>query len=203
MRPPPCWRPCTRHGRTAGNNCDISLFDTALAMLSYLGTWHLTVGHAPARTEHSAHRSLVPFQVFETADSWIVVAAPEEKFFRRFATALGRPDLTTDPRFTDFAARARHRDALLEHLVPAFRTKTAARWTEILTAGGVPCGTVQTVEPAMNDPQALARKSVVEVDHPRWGRSGKWRHRCDWPAIPSARCAVRSAVSTQLRCCRS
>nr|WP_322786039.1 CoA transferase [Nakamurella lactea] len=152
-----------------GTDCDISLFEAALAMLSYLGTWHLTAAYSPARTTLSAHPSLVPFQVFEASDSWIVVAAPKEKFFIRLATALQREDLSTDPRFVDFAARDEHRDALLAELEPIFRSRTAAEWSEILAAHGVPSGTVQSVQEAMRDPQTLARGSVIEVQHPRWG----------------------------------
>lgn len=47
-----------------GMDCDVSLYDTALSMTSYIGAWHLSGGHEPIRHSHSAHPSLVPFQVF-------------------------------------------------------------------------------------------------------------------------------------------
>jgi crotonobetainyl-CoA:carnitine CoA-transferase CaiB-like acyl-CoA transferase len=61
-----------------GMDCDVSLFDTAIHLLSYPATWHLTAGFTPQRTTHSAHPSLVPFQNFQTADGWIVVYAPKQ-----------------------------------------------------------------------------------------------------------------------------
>jgi crotonobetainyl-CoA:carnitine CoA-transferase CaiB-like acyl-CoA transferase len=152
-----------------GTNCDISLFETALAMLSYIGTWHLTRGYSPTRTAHSAHPSLAPFQAFETSDSWIVVATPKEKFFRRLAAVLGREDLATDQRFVDFVARDSNRAALIAELEPIFVTRTAAEWTASLATAGVPVGTIQTVEEALTDPQVVARGMVVETPHPRWG----------------------------------
>ncbi len=52
----------------AGMDCDVSLYDTAIAMLTYPGVWHLNAGYEPQRARHSAHPSIIPFQVFETAD---------------------------------------------------------------------------------------------------------------------------------------
>jgi crotonobetainyl-CoA:carnitine CoA-transferase CaiB-like acyl-CoA transferase len=156
-----------RDGR--GTDCDISLFETALTMLGYLGTWHLTRGYQPGRTRQSAHPSLVPFQSFRTADSFIVVACPKEKFFRRFADVIGRPDLCTDPRFTDFTARREHRDALLAEIEPILTTRTSAEWDQALRSAGVPCGPVQTVADALQEPQVTARAGIAEQQHPRWG----------------------------------
>ena len=72
-----------------GMDCDLSLFDTALAMLTYPAAWHLNGDFVPARTHHSAHPSLVPFQAFETRDGWIVVGCPKEKFWLRLAASRG------------------------------------------------------------------------------------------------------------------
>jgi crotonobetainyl-CoA:carnitine CoA-transferase CaiB-like acyl-CoA transferase len=57
-----------------GLDCDVSLFDTAISLLNYPATWHLTEGFDAVRTTRSAHPSIVPFQNFRTADGWIVVA---------------------------------------------------------------------------------------------------------------------------------
>ena len=66
-----------------GMDCDVSLYDTAIGMLTYPATWHLNAGFQPARTRHSAHPSLVPFQAFEAKDGWIVVGCAKEKFWQR------------------------------------------------------------------------------------------------------------------------
>ena len=94
----------------AGMDCDLSLFDTALAMLTYPATWHLNGDFVPARTHHSAHPSLVPFQAFETRDAWIVVGCPKEKFWLRLVDVVGLPELAHDPRFATFADRRLHAD---------------------------------------------------------------------------------------------
>ena len=146
-----------------GCDCDISLFDVALHELMYVGTWAASHGYVPPRRSKSAHPSLVPFQNFETADGWIVVAAPKEKFWLRVCEALGRPELATDPRFADFGARDRNRDELAPILDEAFRQRPAAEWLELLRAGGVPCSPVQDV------PAAVAEARLVEYEHPTLG----------------------------------
>ena len=157
-----------REGR--GMDCDVSLFDAAIAMLTYPAVWHLNGGFVPERLARSAHPSLVPFQVFPTADTWIVVGCAKEKFFTRLADAIGKPELATDERFRDFEARRRNRDELIEILDGEFRTRTSEEWLKLLADAGVPCGGVNTVEEALNDPQTAARELIVETEHPRFGR---------------------------------
>ncbi|HEX2738315.1 MAG TPA: CoA transferase [Acidimicrobiia bacterium] len=152
-----------------GTDCDVSLFDTAIAMLSYPAVWHLTAGFEPVRTAQSAHPTLVPFQNFQTADGWIVVACPKEKFWCPLPEAIGRPELATDPRFATFADRHEHRGEVLGIIADALRRESAAHWLDVLTAAGVPCGPVNDVAAALADPQTAARGLVVETDHPAWG----------------------------------
>jgi crotonobetainyl-CoA:carnitine CoA-transferase CaiB-like acyl-CoA transferase len=152
-----------------GCDCDISLFETALALLNYLGTWTATNGYEPRRMKHSAHPSIVPFQAMRTADGWIVIACAKQKFWVALCDALDRRDLLLDARFTDFASRHENRDALVTEL-----NETIARWTtsdliERLELAGVPCGPVNDVRSALEDPQAIDREVVQEVEHPTLG----------------------------------
>jgi crotonobetainyl-CoA:carnitine CoA-transferase CaiB-like acyl-CoA transferase len=153
----------------AGMDCDLSLFDTALSMLTYPATWHLNGDFVPARTHHSAHPSLVPFQAFETRDAWIVVGCPKEKFWLRLVDVVELPELARDPRFGTFAERRLHADALLPMLETVFRSRTAAEWLDVLGRAGVPCSPVNTVPQALEDPQTAARGMIVETVHPRFG----------------------------------
>jgi crotonobetainyl-CoA:carnitine CoA-transferase CaiB-like acyl-CoA transferase len=152
-----------------GMDCDVSLFDTAIAMLTYPATWHLTAGYQPTRSARSAHPSVVPFQNFPTADGWLVLACPKEKFWQRLAGAIGRPELATDSRFATMDARFANRGELLAILDEAFRARTTATWITVLTTVGVPCGPVNDVAEAFADPQTAARDLVVETEHPVLG----------------------------------
>jgi crotonobetainyl-CoA:carnitine CoA-transferase CaiB-like acyl-CoA transferase len=152
-----------------GCDCDISLFETALAELMYVGTWAATKGYVPERRRNSAHPSIVPFQNFRASDGWIVVACPKQKFWELLCEELGRPELIADPRFVDFAARDANRDAALGILDEAFAERTAAEWLARLAAKGVPCAPVNGVAEAFLDPQVEARGAIVEIEHPRLG----------------------------------
>lgn len=152
-----------------GMDCDVSLFDTAISLLTYPATWHLNGGFEPARTPRSAHPSLVPFQNFETADGWIVVGCAKEKFWQRLAAAVGRAELAEDPRYATFEDRRTNAASLLPILEEAFRSRPVAHWLEVLTKAGVPCGPVNTVAQALRDPQTEVRGMIVETTHPRFG----------------------------------
>jgi crotonobetainyl-CoA:carnitine CoA-transferase CaiB-like acyl-CoA transferase len=153
-----------------GGDCDVSLFDTAIAMLTYQATWHLTGGFAPERKGRSAHPSLVPFQAFSAADRWIVVACAKEKFFPRLAAALGRPELADDPRFASFAGRRANAAELQSILDEIFVSRPAQHWLELLRKAGVPCGPVNDVAEALSDLQTKARDMIVTTEHPQFGR---------------------------------
>jgi crotonobetainyl-CoA:carnitine CoA-transferase CaiB-like acyl-CoA transferase len=152
-----------------GCDCDVSLFETALHELCYVGTWAASRGYVPPRRRNSAHPSIVPFQNFATADGWVVVACPKEKFWRALCGALRRPELATDERFADFAARDRNRDELLPILDAAFAERTSADWLVVLPEAGVPCAAVNDVASAFEDSQVQARGAVVESEHPSLG----------------------------------
>jgi len=153
-----------------GCDCDISLFETALAELCYVGTWAASSDYEPPRRANSAHPSIVPFQNFATADGWVVVACAKEKFWLKLCDVVGRPDLAEDTRFADFAARDRNRDELLPILDGLFAQRATAEWLELLGGAGIPNVRVNNVPVALRDPQAVARAAVVEVEHPRLGR---------------------------------
>jgi len=152
-----------------GMDCDVSLHETALGMLNYLSTWHLTGGYVPQRTRHSAHPSLVPFQNFQTADAWMVVGCAKEKFFQRLLPVLGLEALAEDERFATFEGRGRHREELLALLEPEFLARTSEELLEALADGGVPCGPINDIAAALRDPQIEARGTLIETQHPIFG----------------------------------
>lgn len=152
-----------------GGDCDLSLFDVAIGMLNYPATWFLTEGLEPQRTSLSSHPSLVPFQNFRTADGWIVVACPKEKFWHRLCHALDRPDLIDDDRFADFPSRSQHRDELVDVVGGILAGGTTEHWLAQLSGGGVPVGPVNSLAEAFEDPHVQAREMVVESAHPRFG----------------------------------
>ncbi|MEZ5100096.1 MAG: CoA transferase [Thermoleophilia bacterium] len=160
------WR-ARREG--VGCDCDVSLFETALHELMYIGPWAATHGYVPPRRPKSAHPSIVPFQNFRASDGWLVLGAAKQKFWERTLEVAGRPELNDDPRFATMADRDRNRDVLLPLLDEIFAERTVDEWIEALVAAGVPASRINTVEEALVDPQTVARGDVVEHDHPTLG----------------------------------
>jgi crotonobetainyl-CoA:carnitine CoA-transferase CaiB-like acyl-CoA transferase len=160
------WR-ARREG--VGGDIDLSLFETALTLLTYMATWSASRGWEARRMPSSAHQTLVPFQAFEAADGWLVVACPKEALWRGLCDALGEPALADDERFADLAARDRNRDTLLPLLQEAFARRPVAEWVELMSARNVPCAPINDIAGALADRQAAARDTLVEYEHPTLG----------------------------------
>ncbi|MEZ4521299.1 MAG: CoA transferase [Thermomicrobiales bacterium] len=156
--------------RETGVGCDVdvSLLDTAVSMLNYVAIWTLNREYEPERLSASAHPSIVPSQVFETADGWIVVFCAKEKFWLDLAAAIDAHDLIDDPRFQGFSGRLEHRNELGEELASRFRNRSTDDWLSVLR-GKVPCAPVNDIQQALEDEQVRARQMILEVDHPDFG----------------------------------
>jgi crotonobetainyl-CoA:carnitine CoA-transferase CaiB-like acyl-CoA transferase len=152
-----------------GCDCDVSLLETALSMLNYLVAWAGTAGYSPQRVARSGHPTLVPFQNFRTSDGWIVAGGSKEKFWVRMAEALGRADLTQDPRYLTFESRLANKADLIPELDAAFATRSTEHWLSALEAAGVPCAPVNTIGEGLQHPQLQARDAVFTIPHSVWG----------------------------------
>jgi len=153
-----------------GCDCDVSLFETALHELMYIGPWAATHGYVPPRRRNSAHPTIVPFQNFQGGDgAWFVLGAAKESFWAQTCQVIGRADLADDARFATMAARNEHRDELVPLLAELFQGRTAGEWVDALVAAGVPASRINNVEEALADAQTVAREDVVEHEHPTLG----------------------------------
>jgi crotonobetainyl-CoA:carnitine CoA-transferase CaiB-like acyl-CoA transferase len=156
-----------RTGR--GTRVEISMFDAMLNLLGYMGTMWLTNGEVP-KPPGSAHEYTVPWQAFETADGYVVVATRQENFWQRLCALLEQPELAIDPRFATNAARVENRDTLVPRLEAIMRTRSTADWLERMRAADVPCAPVNNVDGAFAEPPVAEREMIVEYDHPEVGR---------------------------------
>jgi len=148
-----------------GRDYDVSLIDAALHQTSYPATWYLNAGDRIGRTSRSAHPSVVPSQLFRTADGWIFIMAQLPKFWRRLVDALGASELAEDPRFATVEARRANREALTEWLDSLLMTRPTADWMDIL--GGIcPVAPVHDLAEALDHPFTKARGMIQPVPHP-------------------------------------
>jgi crotonobetainyl-CoA:carnitine CoA-transferase CaiB-like acyl-CoA transferase len=151
-----------------GGDLDTSLFATALSFTNYLATWTLSRGYVPERVAHGGHPSIVPSQMFATADGWLMVMCQTDGFWHALTERLGRDDLAADPRYASMRTRLEHKAALVAELEAVFATRTTAAWLERL-GGHVPVAPVNDLVTALADPQLEAAGLIVGYDHPRFG----------------------------------
>ena len=138
-----------------GGIVDTSLYETSLALMSILFADHLATGELPAR-HGSGVPMIVPYQAFEAADGFMMVAAGNDNLFRRLAAALDRPSLAQDPRFATNGERVVNRSELVGILADIFKTETRAHWARVLEAQGIPNGPINSMDQVVADPQTQA-----------------------------------------------
>jgi crotonobetainyl-CoA:carnitine CoA-transferase CaiB-like acyl-CoA transferase len=146
------------HHRTLtgeGTTVDTSLYETALAWMSYHAANYQASGEVPRR-HGSGTFGIVPYRGYATSDGHLVIGAGNDNLFRKLAVALGHPEWADDPRFLDNPKRVHNRVALDAMIEEATRTRTTATWQALLEAAGVPSAPMQSVDQVVAHPQTQA-----------------------------------------------
>jgi succinate---hydroxymethylglutarate CoA-transferase len=152
-------------GRTGrGQHVEVCLYDSGLAMLINVASNYLVSGK-DARRFGNGHPNVVPYTTYPTADGMIAVAVGNDAQFARFSETAGHPEWAGDERFATNPARVTNREALDPLIAGALKADKTAAWIAKLRAVGVPCGPINTVAQALNDPHTLARDMVSTVRH--------------------------------------
>lgn len=151
-----------------GEYIDLALMDTSFQFLLYHVTNYFATGENPSRMG-TRHPSLMPYQAFETEDSYIVVGVISEQHWPGFCRALDREEWIDDDRYATFTDRIENRGELDATLDEIFATRTTDEWLEILESGNVPCTPVNSVEDLVDDPHIEQREMITELEHPELG----------------------------------
>lgn len=145
-----------------GMMVDVSMLDGQLAILESAVMRYAVTGKAPGPMGNR-HPSITPFEVFETADRPMIIAAGNDALFVKLCQALGLNGLPADARFRDNRTRTEHPEELKEILEAVLRQKPAEQWLAVLEAAGVPCSLINNVADAVEHPQVKARNMIVEA----------------------------------------
>jgi crotonobetainyl-CoA:carnitine CoA-transferase CaiB-like acyl-CoA transferase len=163
-----------------GQQIDMALLDTQVAMLANLGANYLVSGTVPGRAGN-AHQNIVPYQVFEVAPAadgttsegapvaardHLILAVGNDSQYAKFCALAHLPELATNPLFAKNQDRVRNRAQLVPILEAVMRTRTKADWLAALEAAKVPCGPINNLAEVFADPQVAARQMVTEWSHP-------------------------------------
>ncbi|MBX9810062.1 MAG: CoA transferase [Burkholderiales bacterium] len=157
-----------RHRTGKGQHLEVSLYETSLFMLANVAANYLAAGREGGRYGNG-HPSIVPYTTYPTSDGMMAVAVGNDGQFARFAAAIGYPEWAQDARFIKNKDRVAHRGLLDGMIAERLRTDTAVAWGDKLKAAGVPCGRINSVKQALDDPHTAARRMIEEVEHPTIG----------------------------------
>jgi crotonobetainyl-CoA:carnitine CoA-transferase CaiB-like acyl-CoA transferase len=141
----------TGHGR----HVSVSLLDASLAAMVNQAANHLIGGVVP-RAMGTAHPNICPYQAFHGSDRPFILAAGNDRLFRRTCEVIGRAGWADDPRFTTNDRRVRNRKVLVQMLDEAFATRPAAEWLASLEAAAVPCAPIRTMDEVFAAPEGAA-----------------------------------------------
>lgn len=129
-----------------GKGCvvDASLFESAVAWVQGpLNNYHVT-GRVPQR-HGAASATLAPYQIFETADRPICIAAGNDRLFVKLAKAMGHPEWCEHPHMSDGRKRSANRQTVVDAMQPVLLTRTRQDWLGIIGEAGVPCAPVNDI----------------------------------------------------------
>lgn len=152
-----------RQATGTGEVVSVSLYETALSWAGIQIADYLASGVLPGRWG-SGTAAIVPHQAFECADGTIMVAAGNDRLFRRLCDVLDIPALADDARFATNGARVRNRVELIDLLHAAFGQQSAAHWLAALDAAGIPSGPLQTIDQVVAHEQTKALDLLRTTD---------------------------------------
>ena len=154
-----------------GQQVDMALLDTQVAMLANLGANYLVSGNVPARMGN-AHQNIVPYQVFEVAAAadgskdHVIIAVGNDAQFVKYCHVAGIPELGVNPLFALNRDRVKNRAQLVPLLETVMRTRRKADWLAALEAAKVPCGAINNLAEVFADPHIQSRNMVTNWQHP-------------------------------------
>jgi crotonobetainyl-CoA:carnitine CoA-transferase CaiB-like acyl-CoA transferase len=143
-----------------GQQIEINLLSSALSALVNQTSAYVAGGVVPQRMGN-AHLSLYPYEPMATGDGELIIAAGNDRQFRKLVDALDAPHLADDDRFSTVLARNDNRALLAPLLLEKLATKSAQEWFHILSDVGVPCGPINDVRGGVQLAESLGLEPVV------------------------------------------
>ncbi|GAA5080248.1 CoA transferase [Roseibacterium beibuensis] len=146
-----------------GQHIDMGLLDVATAFMANQAMNYLTTGTPPQRIGN-AHQNLTPYQVFDCADGWIIIATGNDAQYQRLCHLLDLGDMADAPEFLTNADRIANRDEMTRRLTEATLKRSKADLLAACEAQGVPAGPINDLAEVFADPQVQARGMQIELD---------------------------------------
>ncbi len=151
-----------RHETGRGQHIEVNLLSSALSGMVNHTSAYVAAGVVPYRMGNS-HPSLFPYEPLPCSDGELIVTAGNDQQFRKLVDVLGVPELADDPRFAKNPDRTARREELRPLLVERLSTRTTMEWFRDITAAGIPCGPINTVDQGVAFAEGIGLDPVVEV----------------------------------------
>ena len=149
-------------GKAAGQHIQVSLLETAIALLGYHVPAYTLAGKLPPR-DGSGVWHIVPYQAFRTRDGYVLAGATNDAAWQRLCAAIDAADLGTNPAYATSALRIENRGPVIEALSRIFATRETEAWVRLLDAANVPCSPVNDIAQTLAHPQVAAMRMVLDV----------------------------------------
>jgi CoA:oxalate CoA-transferase len=145
-----------------GMKVDVAMLDCQVSILENALGRYFALGEIP-KPLGSRHPSIAPFEVYNTRDGHIVIAAGNDSLYEKLCTALERPDLFSNVDYATNPDRCAHVDVLKIEMEKTLGQKTTKEWLTIIDRAGVPCGPLNNVKNVVEDEQVQARNMIIEA----------------------------------------
>ena len=143
---------------------DVSMLDCQIAILENAIARYLSKNEIP-KPMGSRHPSIAPFEAFKTKDSYIIIAAGNDKLFEKLCNILEISQIFNDERFNTNSLRSKNMEELKIILENKLSTKTTSEWVSKMEKEKIPCGPIYNIKEAVENPQVKSRNMVVKAYH--------------------------------------
>ena len=143
---------------------DVSMLDCQIAILENAIARYLSKNEIP-KPMGSRHPSIAPFEAFKTKDSYIIIAAGNDKLFEKLCKVLKIPKTSSDKRFIDNSSRSQNMDELKKILEIKLSEKNTSDWIKEMEKDKIPCGPIFNIKEAVENPQIESRNMIVKAYH--------------------------------------
>ena len=143
---------------------DVSMLDCQIAILENAIARYLSKKEIP-QPMGSRHPSIAPFEAFKTKDSYIIIAAGNDKLFEKLCHSLNMKEEVKNEKFKTNALRCQNMDDLKSKMEDKLKFYNTKEWTKKLEKDKIPCGPIYNIKDAVENPQIKARNMIVDTYH--------------------------------------
>ena len=172
-----------------------SLLEAMMSKLDFQGARYTMSGEEPTQ-QGNDHPTQVPMGMFNAKDGHVNIAAFGGQMWQRFCDALNATALLQYPDYQSIGSRTRHRDQIKADMNAITEMFTVAELVQRLNEAGVPCGPINTIKEAFENPQVQHLGMAVPAPHEEMGDLNLVRSPINLSSFPHLASLRRAAPDT-------